>query len=210
MNKVYVNFHQVYDLVFRARNNKLKAAAYTLTFSEWVKAGVAYNTRGIELYSRRISYFCYLYKLIMVAHGRMSDEDGYILNHDEGLELLRNHHSSLESALQMYYEDICNVYIDHLNAKKFASSLSNKKKEADFEYLVVLPSFDGVPLLQELFETKTFAWDTYEPEFPVELDNRLDSIEAHDTVLYRTMALSFDYGFKKKETGVLLEVTIWE
>ena len=65
MNKVIrVNHKQVYDLVFRARNVRLSAALYVLDFLDWIKAGVAFNTRGFENPSRKIAYFAELYSVV--------------------------------------------------------------------------------------------------------------------------------------------------
>ena len=197
-----VSYHQVYDLVFRARNARLSAAAYTVDFMEWVRAGIAFNTRGLDSYSRRISYFCDLYKVIARAH---------TLPYEQGLEFLRTKKFYLEEALYMYYEDLCWVYFDHLSAKVRVAAMSDKVKTADFEDLFVLPCFDSVPLFKDLFETRQVRWDSYTTSNTAKLDMRLDTVQlSRDSALYRCMSLVFDYGFQRKESGVLLEVILWE
>lgn len=199
MNKVIrVNFKQVYDLVFRARNSKLNSVAYVLDFCDWIKAGVAFNTRGYELSSRKISYFAKLYDIIQSAH-----ENGY--------EMLLLDKHLLEEALVFYYEDIYEIYQDHLKAKHSEARQKQSKSAPDFGELLVLPCFDSVPEMREVFTTETFPWDGYECVMLDAFKRDANSVYLDEnTALFKCMSMMYDYGRGAIKRGVLLEVKLWD
>ena len=193
-----VSYKQVYDLVFRARNARLNATAYVLPFEEWVKAGVAYNTRGFELMTRKISMFGELYNIMEEAR-------------NNGADSVRHRILFLEEALGLYYADIFNIYQDHLRSKHDDAKLRSVKTIPGFGDLLVLPSFDGVPELKELFPCKSVNWMEYQCQ---RVSGFLESINSSylkpDSGLYHCMALMYDYGMCRVESGVLLEVILWD
>ena len=200
-----VCFKQVYDLVFRARNARLKTVAYVLDFYEWMKAGIAFNTRGFELSTRKISYFASLYSMIERAK-------------TEGVEILEQNRSMLETALQYYYADIFEVYQDHIKAKHSEASFKNQKArnrsgvvQPEFGNLLILPAFDRVPELREVFITREVGWNNYQC---VDRDRFSYAVASayvkEDSPLYHCMSLMYDYGHGLVDAGELLEVTLWD
>lgn len=199
MNKVVrVSYKQVYDLVFRARNSKLNSTAYVLDIRDWIKAGVAFNTRGFKLSTRKISYFAKLYDVLQRSKV-------------EGVEVLQKNKLLLEQALTFYYEDIYEIYQDHLKSKHMEASQRRVRAIPDFGQLLVLPCFDEMPELKQVFETREFPWDGYECQ------RRADFIEDVPTMyldpespLFKCMSMMYDYGRGCIERGVLLEVKLWD
>lgn len=206
----YVAFQQVYDLVFRARNARLSSVAYVLDFYDWLRAGIAYNTRGFENPTRKIAYFAKIYGILMDAR-----EQG---------ATLEPHKNLFSQALSYYYADILDIYQDHVKAKHALAALRNSKAKAkskvvpEFGNLLVLPSFDLVPELRgdegvpPLFPTRKFPWNGYQCKNV----NRFRSIVTSAYVnsetnpgLFSCMSLLYDYGVCHVERGVLLEVTLW-
>lgn len=194
----YVSHKQVYDLVFRARNAKLNSAAYALEFLDWVKAGVAFNTRGCEVPSRKIAYFAKLYRALESLKER-------------GLPFFEKNRGLFEEALCFYYEDIFDIYRDHLKAKQAEAGAKTKKRLPDFEDLYILPSFELTPEFADCLEKEVIPWDEYN------CINSAKVLEQAGTVyldiqggLFRCMSLMHDYGIARCKTGVLLEVSLWQ
>lgn len=187
MNKVIrVNHKQVYDLVFRARNVRLSAALYVLDFLDWIKAGVAFNTRGFENPSRKIAYFAELYSVV---------------------QEMRPAKEFLSEALTKYYEDIFEIYQDHLRAKQAAARQDIVKAVPKFEDLFVVPCFDSVPFMFDLFETRTVHCRDYKCVKASALASAIASANVRsDSPLYKCMAVLYDYGTGCVEQGKLLEV----
>lgn len=187
MSKVIrVNFKQAYDLVFRARNVRLSAAVYVLDFIDWIKAGVAFNTRGFENPSRKISYFAELYQVVIEQQDRKE---------------------FLSDALTKYYEDIFEIYQDHLRAKQAAARQDIVKAVPVFEDLFVLPCFDSVPFLYDLFERKPVNGAEYKCIKATAFASAIASANVKsDSPLYKCMSLLYDYGTGCVERGKLLEV----
>lgn len=199
----YVGFKQVYDLVFRAKNARLGSIAYVLDFYDWMKAGIAFNTRGYELSTRKISYFANLYNVLERAR-------------TEGVEVIQEERQLFETALTFYYADIFEVYQDHVRSKHSEAVLRNResrsrvKARPEFGNLLVLPAFDCVPELKEVFATKSIVWDKYECLDPVKFANVVASAYVQPgTGLYSCMSLMYDYGVSGIERGTLLEVALW-
>ena len=191
MNKVM--YKQVYDLCFRARNAKLQARVYVLDFVDWVKAGVAFNTRGYDLSTRKISSFARIYNLLVATEA-------------EGSFVIAENRYLFEDALIYYYEDIYAIYQDHLRSKN-SEAIQRMKNRPDFGDLIVLPSFDDVPFLYDVFERRKINCMEYEcrnrSEFIETLDTAyLDS----NTALFKCMSMMYDFGCRASERGILLEV----
>lgn len=187
MSKVIrVNFKQVYDLVFRARNVRLSAAVYVLDFIDWIKAGVAFNTRGFENPSRKIAYFAELYQVVMEQQDRRE---------------------FLSEALTKYYEDIFEIYQDHLRAKQAAARQDIVKAVPAFDDLFVLPCFDSAPFLYDIFEIKNVKCMEYKCVKATAFANAIASANVKsDSPLYKCMALLYDHGMGRVDCGKLLEV----
>lgn len=198
MKKVeYVYYKQVYDLVFRARSAKLNSTAFVLDYWDWIKAGVAYNTRGFALSTRKISYFAELYKVIEEERNT-----GNILVFEE-------HKGMLAESFLRYYQDIYEIYQDHLWSKQTEHQRKSKGMP-DFGELFILPCFESVPDLASVFETHTHPWDGYECKHKNEfVDNLKSAYLKEESPIFKCMSLLYDYGFRKLGKGVLLEVTLW-
>lgn len=199
MNKViHVSFKQVYDLVFRARSSKLNSVAYVLDFYDWIKAGVAFNTRGYVLSTRKISYFAKLYEIVCAAHA-------------EGSDVFQNNKSLLEEALIYYYEDIYEIYQDHLKSKHSEARQRQSHSIPDFGELLILPCFDSVPELHSVFKTEEYPWNGYKC---VLRDAFIESVNSaylnEETSLFKCMSMMYDYGKGCIKRGILLEVKLWD
>lgn len=194
---VRVSFKQVYDLVFRARNSKLNSTAYVLDFRDWLKAGIAFNTRGFEISTRKISYFAKLYSIIQESKS-------------QGVGVLNRNRVLLEQALMFYYEDIYDIYQDHLKAKQLEASQRRIKSIPDFGEVLILPCFDEAPELRQIFETRTYAWDGYVCK---NLDDFMEDVPtlylSQNSPSFKCMSMMYDYGRNCIERGVLLEVELW-
>ena len=201
----HVGFKQVYDLVFRARNARLKSVAYVLDFYDWMKAGLAFNTRGFELNTRKISYFAGLYEIAQRAR-------------EEGSSIIADNKSLFEIALAYYYADIFEVYQDHVRSKHSEAAIRNRDSSGassrvrpEFGNLLVLPAFDGVPELREVFDTVEVGWNTYECKDSSKFINAVASTYVKKgTGLFSCMSLMYDYGYGIENPGVLLEVKLWD
>lgn len=199
MNKVVrVSFKQVYDLVFRARSSKLNSVAYVLDFYDWIKAGIAFNTRGFQLGTRKISYFVKLYDVLQLCK-------------TDGPEVLEGKRKMFEEALSFYYDDIYEIYQDHLRSKHEEAAQRQSRSVPDFGELLILPCFDGTPVMREVFERRVYLWNEYTCK------RRNDFIEDVSTVylnsdssLFKCMSMMYDYGRGCVERGVLLEVKLWD
>ena len=200
-----VGFKQVYDLVFRAKNARLKSVAYVLDYYDWMKAGIAFNTRGFELSTRKISYFAQLYGLVTELGQRFG-------------ELSDAERQMLETSLTYYYADIFEVYQDHVRSKHSEAAMRNRdgrksteKLAPEFGNLIVLPSFDCVPAIKDVFQTKVVDWDCYQCQNVSQFNNVVASAYVKQGMgLYSCMSLMYDYGVHPVETGVLLEVKLWD
>ena len=199
MNKVVrVSFKQVYDLVFRARSSKLNSVAYVLDFYDWVKAGVAFNTRGYELSTRKISYFANLYDVIQGARR-------------EGAQVLENNRQLFEEALLYYYEDIYEIYQDHLKSKHSEARQRQSRSVPDYGELLILPCFDSVPELRSVFDVEEYPWNGYECVLKdAFIDNVNSAYLSEDSSLFKCMSMMYDYGRGCVKRGVLLEVKLWD
>lgn len=199
-----VGFKQVYDLVFRAKNARLSSVAYVLDFYDWLKAGIAFNTRGFEISTRKISYFVNLYEILMDSR-------------KNGISHLQDERVMFSTALSYYYADIFEIYQDHVRSKHSEATQRNRslrgntRARPEFGNLIVLPAFDCVPELREVFPTRTFEWDKYECKDPVKFNNVVASTYVKpDTGLFSCMSMMYDYGIGRVESGVLLEVSLWD
>lgn len=199
MNRVVrVSFKQVYDLVFRARSSRLNSTAYVLDFLDWVKAGVAFNTRGSQLSTRKISYFASLYEILQQ-------------NKLDGVSILEENRYLLEDALICYYEDIYEIYQDHLKSRHGEAKQKQAKAIPDFGELLILPCFDSVPDMKEVFQVESYDWDKYVCVSPDEfLESANSAYLREETALFKCMSLMYDYGRGHVKRGILLEVRLWD
>lgn len=186
---VRVSYDCVYDLYFRVRNVKTEHTAYEIDFIDWVKAGVAFNVRGIEVSTRKISYFGDLYqKLVSVSdYSQLTEE--------------------LKVAVTRYYEDLFLLYQDHLMGVRNAAGKKGRATVYLRENFVLLPSFKGVPKMQELFPRKEVDLRTYVPQNNDAM--RVDMVHLYvqeNSELYKCMAMYYDHSIKSDGNVVLLGV----
>lgn len=185
---VDVSYQFVYDLYYRVRHACLESETYRLEFLEWVKAGVAYNTCGVKDPTRKISYFGNLYRQLKL-----------------GVQTVP--HADLQEAVVKYYEDLFQLYQDHLEAQL---KKAGRQKNLDFlepANLVLLPSFTSVPEISNMLEVVSVQLDTYECKDIVAFRQKMSTIYASEgTPLFRCMSMLFDYGVCRSGDGVILEV----
>lgn len=198
---ITVGHDRVYDLYFRVRTSQLENGTYSLEFLNWIKAGVAYNIRGVEVSSRKISYFAELYGKVM------SGED------------MHPYTRELRVALSRFYEDLYRLYHDHVTAARNAAGKKGNGSIPLITNLLLVPAFEQTPFMRDLFPTREVIIDDYVPQHPLEMNREQDTIhlESKD-VWYKAMALYYDCGVKtsikansgasnSEESAFLLEVT---
>lgn len=187
---------QYYDLVFRAKNARLRSAAYSLDYLDWLKAGVAFNTRGIDTASRKIDYFAQLYRVIARYN-------------EEGPEVIERNLEDLASSFPIFYEDIFEIYQYHLESKQREVKYSRTSKALTLEELFVVPTFERVPFLRDYFTTETRPWLGYQSEVEEKFLLTVNSPYLDSSSgLYSCMSLLFDYGTYRSGKGVLLEIDL--
>ena len=206
----YIMYKQVYDLVFRARNAKLNSAAYTLEFGEWVRAGIAYNTRGYDLPTRKIAFFASIYEVMIQCQNCTEEEATAVVVSNSRL---------LSEAIHYYYEDILDVYQDHLRSVHYTHLVKKAQFQRerrsrvvpDFGNLIVLPSFDDFPALKSVFPTEVVDADTYECRDPSGFLNIIAStLVKKDSCLYRCASLVYDFSITDVKNIMLAEVKLWD
>lgn len=196
MIKEKVSYKQVYDLVFRARNARLEPMVFTLEFTEWVKAGIAFNTRGFELPSRKISAFVEVYEAIQMC----SFEDVEISTQSKNL---------FEQYLRYFYEDIFDIYQNYLKSTQSQMRLKGSKGIPVFADVFILPTYEGFPALKKMFPTSVESADTYKCINYQSFLHTINSIYLKpNTRLFNCMAMLYDYGSCKEKCGSLLEVSL--
>lgn len=186
---IRVSYGHVYDLYFRVRNVQLKHVAYRVEFIDWVKAGVAFNARGIENSTRKISYFGDLYTKLM----SVGDYAGIV---DE-----------LRIAITRYYEDLFLLYQNHLAGVLNSAGKKGRAAKHLCQNFVLLPSFRETPQIEELFPTTVIDLNNYQPR-------NEDAFRAHmvqlyvppESELYKCMAMYYDHGIDTDGNVVLLGV----
>lgn len=186
---VRVSYGHVYDLYFRVRNVQLKHVAYRVEFIDWVKAGVAFNARGIETSTRKISYFGDLYTKIMSV-------DDYNELKDE-----------LKVAVYRYYEDLFLLYQDHLAGVLKSAGKKGRAAKHLCQNFVLLPSFDETPKFQGVFPVEQVNLNQYQPRNEDAM--RSDMVQLFvepSSELYKCMAMYYDHSIKSDGNIVLLEV----
>lgn len=185
---VDVGFQYVYDLYYRVRNAMLQHSVYRLDFLDWVRAGVAYNTLGAKNAQRRISYFAKLYYGITSGRGTLSE-------------------SELRRAITMYYEDLFQLYQDHLVAQLHQRGRASSGSSMEPEDLILLPSFH---LMSDVFAgipVEEVMLDNYVPQNIELMREQLATIYvSEEGTLYRGIGLVFDYGVMHQGDGIILEV----
>lgn len=186
---VRVSYDHIYDLYFRVRHVKLEHMAYRVDFMEWIKAGVAFNVRGIETSTRKISYFGDLYtKLTTIG-------DYSAIASELGLAVTR------------YYEDLFWLYQDHLIGVQNAEGSRGRAVKYLYENLVLIPSFKGVPLIQKIFPEKQVDLLSYKIQHEESLQTTMAQLYVNtDSLLYKCMGMYYDHGLKPGGDVVLLGV----
>lgn len=186
---VRVSYNHMYDLYFRTRNVKLEHVAYRVEFMEWVKAGVAFNARGIEVSTRKIAYFGQLYELLA------STTDYHDIYED------------LRIAVTRYYEDLFLLYQDHLAGVLSSAGKKGKAAKHLCTNFVLLPSFAETPRILDVFPKKVIDLNSYVPAHEEAL--RADMVQLFvepTSELYKCMAMYYDHSLKSDGDTVLLEV----
>lgn len=185
---VEVSYQYVYDLYYRTRHARLVSDVYRLDFLDWIKAGIAYNTLGVKEPSRKVSYFVKLYKML-----------------NEGVD--KNHTSELRLAVTHYYEDFFQLYQDHLIAQLQIAHKRGKNTSTEPASLVLLPCFDKVSTLLEIFPMEEVILSEYESKNLEALRQAMSTMYAVEgSLLFRSMALFYDYGVAGEGNGTLLGV----
>ncbi len=187
---VRVSYPTLQDVYFRTRNLRLEHETYIVSFMTWVKGGIAFNVRGAELSTRKISYFGDLYNKLNTV------QDYSTIAAELGVAIMR------------YYEDFFSLYQDHLMAVLNTKDKKGKAVKSLYANLAYLPSFDDCPKLYEVFDVKSVTLSEYVPANPEALHN--DMVMRYveeDWRLYKCMAMYYDHSIKSDGTVVLLEVT---
>lgn len=185
---VNVEYPYVYDLFYRVRNACLESEAYQIEFLDWVKAGIAYNTRSKQDPKRKISYFGELYRILQTKA------------ENDAKQVIRD-------AVMNYYEDLFQLYQDHLRAQLKRVKERDKGSVVMADNLLLIPSFEKSMSFSVFMPVQHITISEYECENLKDLHDTLSTIYvAERSPLLRCMGMLFDYGVRRKENGVLLEV----
>lgn len=178
------------DFYYRINKAILKSEVYRLDFVDWVKAGIAFNTRSDKEPSRKILNFVNIYDAVYSGSSNAST-----------LSILRN-------AVMSYYEDIFQLYQCHLLAQLKIEYKRSKGTVIEPRNLVILPCFELCKDRLNFLSKLQVDMQKYESKYTNELMSTLSTIyvkSGSDT--YRYMSLYFDYGCKREGNGILLEVS---
>lgn len=185
---VDVSYPYVYDLYYRVRHACLEYETYRLDFLDWVKAGIAYNVRGVEDPNRKVSYFGQLYSVI---------QQGDI---ERDLNIYK-------TAVVRFYEDIFQLYQDHLVSQLKAARTRNESGATEPSNLILLPSFKSMPKLYDFLPIIEIVYKEYVCQDRLDFQRHMSTIYAAESSdLFKMMSLVFDYGYRGKDGGVILEV----
>lgn len=185
---VEVGFRFVYDFYYRTRHAALEQSFYRIDFLDWVKAGVAYNALSAENVNRRVSYFGDLYYRLSGTRGKL---DGKVL----------------EDAVSNFYDDIFQLYQDHLSAQLKSKVRGKQSGDLSPQDLVIIPSFDKVDIVQNYLERKTVKLDSYMANNENAMQKELTTAYiSKDSMMYHAISLMYDYGHCPVDTAVILEV----
>lgn len=177
---VDVGFPYLYDLYYRVRNGRLVNTFYRVDFLDWVKAGVAFNTRGLDTPKRSIAYFGEVYDAL-----KNLDAENVPL---------------LERALISFYDDLFLLYQDYLSTQQDNAKLRGQ----DF---VLFPSFKQIPELTEYFEVLTVGLASYEGKNLFAVKQRIPTIYVDEnSLMFKGMLLLHDYSNDMTPPIPLLEV----
>lgn len=186
--QMVVGYQYVYDLYYRVRQACLTYDVYQLDFLDWIKAGLAFNALGVRDISRRPSYFGRLYKAVI--------SDIYSISESDWRE-----------AVLKYYEDIFQLYQDHLLAQL---QIASRRKGGDFtspKELLIVPSFEKLPEIMTILQREVVVIDEYVCKNTDELLQVASTVYlTEDSLLFKGMSLMFDYGVKRYKDGIALEV----
>lgn len=162
-----VGFPYLYDLYYRVRNGRLINTFYRVDFLDWVKAGVAFNTRGLETPKRSIAFFGEVYTALKDLN-------------TEKIPLV-------ERALISFYDDLFLLYQDYLSIQQDNAKLRGQ----DF---VLFPSFQQIPELTEYFDVLTVHLKSYEGKNPFAVKQRIPTIYVDEhSLMFKGMLLLHDY-----------------
>lgn len=130
-----VLFPTYYDLTMKAYRGELLPGVYRIDFLEYVKAGVAFNTRGRDG-EHTIDFYA---KLLYALEGEV-EEEATLLN----------------AGLKLFYNDLIYLYSRLVTAKyKQVGDVSKTAGEVK-----LVSSFEKVPRLLTVFEAKRIVLGT--------------------------------------------------
>lgn len=99
MNKIIVTHQYYYDLLFRAIYGYLEPNEYDIDYINYIKAGIAFNTKGMIDSSRKISFYSQVYQILL------------------GLEAYNK--VIIQESIKYFYEDIYDIYLDCIKSHIF-------------------------------------------------------------------------------------------
>ena len=187
MQVINVGYPYVYDMYFCIQHARLEHIVYQLDFMEWVKAGIAFNIKGVQDSKRRVSYFVSLYDIV---------ERGDF----EGCK------QQLRTGIVRFYEDLYQMYQEHLKAQ-LKYTTRKKQNQTEPDALVIIPSFDSIRPLFDILPSKHIEFSSYECEnLQLFKQNMATAYPKKDSLLFRSMSVYYDYGVQGMDNGILLEV----
>lgn len=128
-----VGFGHYYSLMYMAKNNLLQSCDYVVDFREWVKAGVAYNTRAGESESRKVSSFAKLYKYLEERQDSASTR-------------------TVASALRMFYNDLFDLYEKYAESTLLPELRRGRRKSPELPAdMTITPAFEEYMWMEDKF-----------------------------------------------------------
>ena len=186
MNKkiIKVGYPYVPDLYYRIQHYSLENNLYSLDFIDWIKAGIAYNVRGIHSTRRSISYFAQLYSGLYGIDRDISEPE-------------------LRMGIVYFYEDLYLLCRDYS-----ASYLQYSEKNSILNDFAIVPTFAESKSLVEKLDSQMIKLNEYKV-MDKHRDSLLIDIRAlisESSCLFKCMSLYYDYGIHREGNGMLLEV----
>lgn len=128
MNRVYVPCNFYYSLVYNAHYNLLENYIYEVDFLEYIKAGIAYNTRASENSSRKVSDFVNIYRILQSGD-------------------IENNITIIRKFMHYFYEDLLVLYEKHIKASFDYDLIRGRKREHEknITYPVIVPVYKSIP-----------------------------------------------------------------
>lgn len=156
MNKVIVTYQYYYDLLFRAIYGYLAPNEYDLDYLHYIKAGIAFNTKGKVDSSRKISFYAQVYRMLL------------------GIETLNE--VLIKDSIKIFYEDIYELYLQCVTSHIFTRFDSSN-------LIFIKPTWNSCSQMLSFLQKDEIVLSSYKPNDFDNLLLNLPNIDVSDNQL---------------------------